>query len=61
MCKNLYSKKRPIRAVADNIEIRNATTIIIKNNNNRKFNILYASNNSINKKRKLEQLRKEQH
>jgi len=57
--KNLYSKKRPISAVADNIEIRNAKTIIIKTNNKIKFNLLYDSNSSLQKKIKLEQLRKE--
>ena len=57
--KNLNSKKRPISAVADNIEIRNAKTINIKTNNRIKFNLLYDSNRSLQKKIKLEQLRKE--
>jgi len=57
--KNLNSKKRPISAVADNIEIRNAKTIYIKTNNRIKFNLLYDSNRSLQKKIKLEQLRKE--
>ena len=57
--KNLNSKKRPISAVADNIEIRNAKTIKIKTNNKIRFNLLYDSNNSLQKKIKLEQLRKE--
>ena len=57
--KNLNSKKRPISAVADNIEIRNAKTINIKTNNKIKFNLLYDSNSSLQKKIKLEQLRKE--
>ncbi len=57
--KNLNSKKRPISAVADNIEIRNAKTISIKMNNQIKFNLLYDSNSSLQKKIKLEQLRKE--
>ena len=57
--KYLNSKKRPISAVADNIEIRNAKTINIKTNNRIKFNLLYDSNRSLQKKIKLEQLRKE--
>ena len=57
--KNLNSKKRPISAVADNIEIRNAKTITVKTNNKIKFNLLYDSNSSLQKKIKLEQLKKE--
>ena len=57
--KNLNPRKRPISAVADNIEIRNAKTIYIKTNNRIKFNLLYDSNRSLQKKIKLEQLRKE--
>ena len=57
--KNLNSKKRPISAVADNIEIRNAKIINIRTNNKIKFNLLYDSNSSLQKKIKLEQLRKE--
>ena len=57
--KNLNPNKRPISAVADNIEIRNAKTINIKTNNRIKFNLLYDRNRSLQKKIKLEQLRKE--
>ena len=57
--KNLNSKKRPISAVADNIEIRNAKIINVKTNNKIKFNLLYDSNSSLQKKIKLEQLKKE--
>ena len=57
--KNLNSLKRPISAVADNIEIRNAKKIIIKTNKKIKFNLLYDLNRSLQKKIKLEQLRKE--
>ena len=57
--KNLNYKKRPISAVADNYEIRNAKTIYIKVNNQIKFNLLYDKNNSLHKKIKLEQLRKD--
>ena len=57
--KNLNSNKRPISAVADNFEIRNAKVIKIKVNNKIKFNLLYDSNKSLQKKIKLEQLRNE--
>ena len=57
--KNLNSKKRPISAVADNIEVRNAKNIIIKINKKIKFNLLYDQNNSLQKKIKIEQLRGE--
>ena len=57
--KNLNSKKRPISAVADNIEVRNAKNIIIKTNKKIKFNLLYDQNNSLQKKIKIEQLRGE--
>ena len=57
--KNLNPKKRPISAVADNIEVRNAKNIIIKTNKKIKFNLLYDQNRSLQKKIKIEQLRKE--
>ena len=57
--KNLNFKKRPISAVADNYEIRNAKTIYIKVNNQIKFNLLYDKSSSLHKKIKLEQLRKD--
>ena len=57
--KNLNPLKRPISAVADNIEVRNAKTIHVKINNKVKFNLLYDKNTSLQKKIKLEQLRKE--
>jgi len=57
--KNLNPKKRPVSAVADNIEVRNAKNIIVKTNKSIKFNLLYDQNNSLQKKIKLEQLRKE--
>ena len=57
--KNLNTKKRPISAVADNIEVRNAKNIIIKTNHKIKFNLLYDKNRSLQKKIKLEQLRRE--
>ena len=57
--KNLNPKKRPISAVADNIEVRNAKNVIIKTNQKIKFNLLYDKNKSLQKKIKIEQLRKE--
>ena len=57
--KNLNIKKRPISSVADNIEVRNAKTIKIKTNKKLKFNLLYDINKSLQKKIKLEQIRKE--
>ena len=57
--KNLNPKKRPISAVADNYEVRNATNIIIKANKKITFNLLYDKNNSLYKKIKIEQVRKE--
>ena len=57
--KNLNFSKRPISAVADNIEIRNAKIITIKVNHSIKFKLLYDTNNSLQKKIKLEQLRRE--
>ena len=57
--KNLNSIKRPISAVADNIEVRNAKTIVVKTNQKIKFNLLYDKNRSLQNKIKIEQIRKE--
>ena len=57
--KNLNPLKRPVSAVADNVEIRNVKKIIIKTNNKIKFNLLYDKNRSLQKKIKIEQLRRE--
>ena len=56
---NLNPSKRPISAVADNLEVRNAKSITIKTNNKIKFNLLYDKNRSLQKKIKIEQLRRE--
>ena len=56
---NLNPSKRPISAVADNLEVRNAKRIFIKKSNKVKFNLLYDKNRSLQKKIKIEQLRKE--
>jgi len=57
--KNLNPLKRPISAVADNIEVRNAKNILIKTNRKIKFHLLYDKNRSLQKKIKIEQLRRE--
>jgi NAD+ kinase len=57
--KNLNHSKRPVSAVADNIEVRNAKIINIRTNKNIKFNLLYDKNRSLQKKIKLEQIRRE--
>ena len=57
--KNLNPKKRPISAVADNIEVRNAKSISIKTNKKIKFNLIFDKNRSLQKKIKIEQLRNE--
>ena len=56
---NLNTTKRPISAVADNLEVRNAKSISIQTNNKIKFNLLYDKNRSLQKKIKIEQLRRE--
>ena len=56
---NLNPFKRPVSAVADNVEVRNAKKIIIKVQNKIRFKLLYDKSKSLQKKIKLEQLRKE--
>ena len=56
---NLNPLKRPISAVADNLEVRNAKSISVKINNKIKFKLLYDKNRSLQKKIKIEQIRKE--
>jgi len=57
--KNLNILKRPISAVADNIEVRNAKNIFIQINKKIRFNLLYDKSRGLQKKIKIEQLRKE--
>jgi len=57
--KNLDINKRPISAVADNFEVRNVKTITIQSNKKITFDLLYDKNNSLYKKIKIEQVRKE--
>jgi len=56
---NLNPSKRPVSAVADNLEFRNAKSIIIQTNDKIKFNLLYDKNRSLQKKIKIEELRNE--
>lgn len=57
--KNLNFSKRPINAVADNFEVRNVKRILIKSNKKIIFDLLYDKKNSLYKKIKIEQVRKE--
>jgi NAD+ kinase len=57
--KNLDAIKRPISAVADNFEVRNAKNITIRVDKKISFNLFYNKNNSLYKKIKIEQVRKE--
>ena len=56
---NLNPTKRPISAVSDNLEVRNAKSISVQTNSKIKFNLLYDKNSSLQKKIKIEQIRKE--
>jgi len=57
--KNLNPTKRPISAVADNFEVRNAKQIKIKKNKRIQFDLMYDKNRSLQKKISIEKLRKE--
>ena len=57
--KNLNIKKRPISVVADNFEVRNVKIIKIMIEKKISFNLLYDKDNSLNKKIKIEKLRRE--
>ena len=57
--KNLNNKKRPVSVVADNVEVRNIKSVKIRINNHIKFKLLYDRSNSLTKKIKLEQLRRQ--
>ena len=56
---NLNINKRPVSIVADNVEFRNIKNVKIYMNRKIKFNLLYDPKNSLNKKIKIEQVRKE--
>ena len=55
---NLDPKKRPVAAVADNIEIRNIKSLTIKTNRNINLILLHDPERSLVKRIKIEQLRK---
>ena len=57
--RNLNPIKRPISAVADNFEVRNAKQITIKKNKKIQFSLMYDKNRSLQKKISIEKLRKE--
>ena len=56
---NLNINKRPVSVVADNVEFRNIKNVKIYINRKIKFNLHYDPKNSLNKKIKIEQVRKE--
>ena len=56
---NLNLSKRPISAVADNTEVRNAKLVTIRTLNKIKFDLLYDKSRSLQQKIKIEQLRKD--
>tara|TARA_Y100001970_G_scaffold291337_1_gene428113 strand:- start:5582 stop:6352 length:771 start_codon:yes stop_codon:yes gene_type:complete len=55
---NLNIKKRPMAAVADNVEVRNIRSLKIKVNKKIKINLLHDQGMSLSKKIKLEQAKK---
>ena len=55
---NLDFNKRPLAAVADNIEIRNVKFLKIKINKSIRLNLLYDKNRSLVKRIKIEQIRR---
>ena len=55
---NLNPKKRPIAAVADNIEIRNVKALKIRSNKSVKIVLLYDKERSLVKRIKIEQFRR---
>ncbi len=57
--KNLDIQKRSVSVVADNLEVRNIKSVIVKNNSKMRFKLLYDKNNSLTKKIQLEKYRKQ--
>jgi NAD+ kinase len=55
---NLNIKKRPIAAVADNVEVRDVKKVQIKISKKIKFTLLYDKNKSLDKRIEFEQLKK---
>ena len=56
--KNLYSKKRPIAAVADNVEIRNIKNLKIRINKKINITLLHDPKKTLEKRIQKEKLRK---
>jgi len=50
--------KRPLAAVADNIEVRNVKSLVIKLDRKVKIKILFDKNRNLSKKIALEQIKK---
>ena len=55
---NLNIKKRPVSAVADNVEVRNVKSVKVRVSSSIKFKLLYDKNNNLNQKIKLEKFKK---
>ena len=55
---NLDSAKRPVAAVADNIEVRNIKSLTVKINKMLKLNLLHDPERSLVKRIKIEQTRR---
>ena len=55
--KNLDTKKRPVSAVADNIEIKNIKSVEIKLNKRRKFVLLYNKKYGLKERNLAEQFK----
>ena len=51
-------KKRPVAASADNVEIRNVKSLIVRNNSKNKINLLYDNKRTLTNRIKIEQKRK---
>ena len=55
--KNLDTKKRPVNAVADNVEIKNIKSIEIKLNKKKKFSVLYDKKFGLRERNLAEQFK----
>ena len=55
--KNLDPKKRPVNAVADNIEVKNIKTVEIKLNKNKRFVVLYNKKFGLKERNLAEQFK----
>ena len=56
--KNLYPIKRPIAAVADNIEMRNIKNLKVRVNKKLNITLLHDPEKTLEKRIKIEQLKK---